>query len=492
MRPELAAEPGFADRFRAEARTLAALRHSGVVTIHDYHSDDAGAFLVMEYIDGASLATLLPREGRFDPAITMALIAEAAQALQAAHDRGVVHRDIKPANLLVRSDGSLVLTDFGIARSTDATSLTAPGAVMGTPAYIAPEQLSGHPATAMSDLYSLGVVGYECLTGRRPFDGGHSFDVAMKRVREKPPLVTGDVPAAVAAVIDRALASEPGERWRSAADMAAEARRAIDPTEGSPTTLRRYLPGRAALPQPLPQPPPQRCSPPPPAAPPAPAHPTRVDSQLPRSGPDPAWPAPSSHAPPPAQRHPPAVPWPGSPRPAVVTVASALFLVVAVTMLLFTVATLSVLEGILGVVEESSDESWAGAVGLVAVVGLGTLGLVGLGYLAVAAKTFRGRPGARGWAFTLAVPLLCCCLPGWCSAGVGDGVDDGQAQAFADRVAAVVPDWYEPLTGLWVTAGTLALLVALVLVVLPPASRFFRPPPVVVYYPYHYPYHPPQ
>lgn len=481
MYPELVAEPGFADRFRAEARTLAAIRHSGVVTIHDYHSDDVGAFLVMEYIDGASLASLLRRESRFDPATTMALIAEAAQALQAAHDRGVVHRDIKPANLLVRSDGSLVLTDFGIARFSDATSLTVPGAVLGTPAYMAPEQLAGHPATAVSDLYSLGVVGYECLMGRRPFDGGNPFDVASKRVHEKPPPLTGDVPAAVTAVIDRALASEPGQRWRSAAEMAAEARRAIDLTEDSPTTLRRYLPGRAALPQP----PPERCPPPPP---PAPVHPTRVDSQLPGSGPDPAWPAPSSHAPPPpSPPHPPAVPWPGPPRPMVVTVASALFLVTAVTMLLYTVATLSVLDGVLGVVEESSNESWAGAVGLTALAGLATLGLVGLGYLAVAAKTFRGRPGARGWAFTLAVPLLCCCLPGWYSADLSDGIDDGRAQIFADRVAAVVPNWYEPLTGVWVTAGILALLVALVLVVLPPASRFLRPPPMVIYYPYHPP-----
>lgn len=483
MRPELVAEPGFADRFRAEARTLATIRHRGVVTIHDYHSDDAGAFLVMEYIDGESLAGLLRREGRLDPATTMALLAEAADALRAAHDRGVVHRDIKPANLLVDADGSLVLTDFGIARSVDATSLTLPGAVLGTPAYIAPEQVLGQPATARSDLYSLGVVGYECLMGRRPFDGGTSFDVAMRRVGAQPPPVADDIPVAVAAVIGRALAAEPGERWPSAADMAAAARGAIDAAGDSPTTLRRYLPGRAALPQPPTAP----VSPPPAplAVPPAPVSPTRVESQpFPPAAGEPAWPAHFSHAPPAAAPHPPAVPWTGPPRPAVVTVASVLFLVAAMTMLLSTVITLSVLDGVLDVVEEFSDESWAGAVGLGALVGLGTLGVIGLGYLAVAVKAFRGRPGTRGWAFALAVPLLCCCLPGWCSAGFGEQVENGQADAFTDAVAAVLPSWYQPVTGLWAATGTLALLLALVLVVLPPAGRYFRPPPVVVYYPY--------
>ncbi len=476
MRAELVAEPGFADRFQAEARTLATIRHPGVVTIHDYHSDDTGAFLVMEHIDGMSLAALLRQEGRLDPATTMALIAEAAQALQAAHDRGVVHRDIKPANLLVSSDGSLVLTDFGVARSVDATSLTLTGAVIGTPAYIAPEQVLGRSATEASDLYSLGVVGYECLMGRRPFEGESPFDVAMKRVHEQPPPVTGDVPAAVTAVISRALASEPDDRWRSAAEMADAARRATDPSGDSPTSLRRYLPGRAALPQP----PMERVTPPPSSAvPPAPLPPTGIDSQR--------WtpPAAPGHAPA-APGHAPAapVPWTGPRRPAVVTVAGALFLVAAVTMLLFTVATLSVLDGILGAVEELSDESWVGAIGVVALLGLATLGLVGLGYLAVAAKAFRGRPGTRGWAFALAVPLLCCCLPAWLSAGLGDNVDDQQAQVVADRLDAAVPGWYEPLSNLWVTTGTLALLVALFLIVLPPAGRFFRPSPTVVYYPY--------
>jgi eukaryotic-like serine/threonine-protein kinase len=479
MRPELVAEPGFADRFRAEARTLATIRHRGVVTIYDYHSDDTGAFLVMEYIDGVSLAALLRREGRLDPATTMAMIAEAAQALQAAHDRGVVHRDIKPANLLVGSDGSLVLTDFGVARSVDAATLTLPGAVIGTPAYIAPEQVLGDPATAASDLYSLGVVGYECLTGRRPFDGGSPLDIAMKRVHEKPPPVAGDLPAAAAAVICRALAREPGERWHSALAMAEAARRAIEPVGDSPTPLRRYLPGRAAPPEP-----PTQWASPPPAAPAAPVHPTRVESRPWQPPAAPAHPPAAPAHPPAAPAHPPAAPWTGPPRPAVVTVASALFLVVAVTLLLFTVASLSVLDGVLGVVEDVSDESWAGAVGLVALLVLGTLGLVGLAHLAVAVKTFRGRPGARGWAFALAVPLLCCCLPGWWSAAVGEQVDDRRAQAAASRLDAAVPGWYEPLTGLWVTTGTLALLVALFLIVLPPAGRFFRPSPIVVYYPY--------
>jgi eukaryotic-like serine/threonine-protein kinase len=495
LRPELLAQPGFAGRFRAEARTLATIRHRGVVTIHDYHDGDADAFLVMEYIDGESLATLLRRERRFDPATAMVLIAEAAEALQAAHDHGVVHRDIKPANLLVHADGSVVLTDFGVARTVDATSLTLPGTVVGTPAYIAPEQVLGHPATAQSDLYSLGVVGYECLMGRRPFDGNNSYDVAIKRVHEEPPPMAGDVPAAVAAVIDCALASEPSKRWRSAADMAARARQAVDLTGDGPTTLRRFMPGRVAQPRP----PSVTSSPPaapgPPAAPAAPMKPTRVDSQPFGSAVrEPARPAPASQAPPPAPQAPPppappppqVVPWARPPRPAIVSVAGALFLVTAVSMLLFTLGTLAVLEPVLGVVDEVAGQSQAGAVGLVALVGLVILGLAGLGYLAVAVKTIRGRPGTRGWAFALAAPLLCCCLPGWCSVGFGD-VEDGQAQLLADRLAAELPSWYEPLTGLWVAGGALALLLALMLIVLPPAGRYFRPPPVVVYYPYQAP-----
>jgi serine/threonine protein kinase len=490
LRPELLAQPGFADRFLTEARTLATIRHPGVVTIHDFQRGDAGTFLVMEYIEGESLAAILRREGRLDPATTMVLVAQVAEALQAAHDRGVVHRDIKPANLLVGNDGVPVLTDFGIARAVDATSLTMPGTVVGTPAYLAPELALGHPATASSDIYSLGVVGYECLAGRRPFEGEISSDAAMRRRREPPPPLPDEVPRAVAAVIDGALAGEPEKRWRSAAEMAARARYAAELVGAdNQTTLPRFVPGRAAPPtRPVPpSPPPPVPSPaeaPPPqraagaaaavGAPAAPLPPTRVDSRLARPvGPRPAAPVSPSQAPP-APPSPPAVHWTGPPRPAPVTVAAVLFLVTAVTMLLVAVATLSVLDRAVAVVRATAGPGWAEVVRLVALIESTGVGVAGLGYLAVAASTARGRPAARGWAFALAVPLLCCCLPGWCSLGAGDGGQNGQAQVVAEEV----------VTAVWVVGGALSLLVALVLVTLPPAGRYFRPPPVVVYYPY--------
>lgn len=228
VRAELLDEPGFRERFRAEARTMARIRHPGVVAVHDYYSDESGAFLVMEFIEGESLSQTLRRLGRLDPGRTMRLIADAADALQAAHDQGVVHRDIKPANLMLSAGSKLVLTDFGIARSAASTSLTATGALIGTASYLAPEQVLGRPATPRSDVYALGVVAYECLAGRRPFDGENPFDVALQRLREPPPPLPGDVPPQVRAVVERALAAEPEQRWESATAVAIAARQAAE------------------------------------------------------------------------------------------------------------------------------------------------------------------------------------------------------------------------------------------------------------------------
>src|SRR5215831_23018 len=169
--PSLLAEPGFAQRFRDEARTMATISHPGVVNVYDYGTDSDVTYLVMEYVEGDPLSKTLTKVGRLTPARTMSLVAQAADALQAAHDKGIVHRDVKPANLLVRPNGTLVLTDFGIARSAQASQLTAVGSVLGTASYISPEQASGHLATAASDIYALGVVAYQCLAGRRPFEG---------------------------------------------------------------------------------------------------------------------------------------------------------------------------------------------------------------------------------------------------------------------------------------------------------------------------------
>src|SRR5690349_10622897 len=224
--PSLLQEPGFAERFRGEARTMATINHPGVVDVYDYGSDPAaGAYLVMEYVEGDALSRTLSKVGRLTPARTMNLMAQAADALQAAHDKGIVHRDVKPGNLLVRPNGTLVLTDFGIARSAIVGQLTAAGSVLGTASYISPEQASGAVATPLSDVYALGVVAYQCLSGRRPFEGDNPLDIAMQHVRSQPAPLPDDIPPAVRQVVARALATDPAVRNPSAAAMGQVARR---------------------------------------------------------------------------------------------------------------------------------------------------------------------------------------------------------------------------------------------------------------------------
>ncbi|MFY1685920.1 protein kinase domain-containing protein [Micromonospora sp. WMMD730] len=224
--PALLDEPGFAERFRGEARTMATINHPGVVDVYDFGSDQEIAFLVMEYVEGDALSATLSRVGRLTPARTMALLAQAADALHAAHEKGIVHRDVKPGNLLVRPNGTLVLTDFGIARSELVGQLTAAGSVLGTASYISPEQATGAVATPASDVYALGVVAYQCLAGRRPFEGDNPLEIAMKHVRDTPRPLPGDIPPQVKAIVDRAMAKEPGHRWPSAAALASVARQA--------------------------------------------------------------------------------------------------------------------------------------------------------------------------------------------------------------------------------------------------------------------------
>ncbi|MFK3982654.1 serine/threonine-protein kinase [Micromonospora sp. NPDC050397] len=227
--PALLDEPGFAERFRGEARTMATINHPGVVDVYDYGSDQQIAFLVMEYIEGDALSTTLGRVGRLTPARTMALVAQAADALHAAHEKGIVHRDVKPGNLLVRPNGTLVLTDFGIARSAMVGQLTAAGSVLGTASYISPEQATGGTASPASDVYALGVVAYQCLSGRRPFEGENPLDIAMQHVRDTPRPLPADIPPAVRAIVERSLAKDPAARWPTAAALAAVARQAATP-----------------------------------------------------------------------------------------------------------------------------------------------------------------------------------------------------------------------------------------------------------------------
>ncbi|MFB6391497.1 protein kinase domain-containing protein [Polymorphospora lycopeni] len=254
--PSLVEEPGFAERFRGEARTMATINHPGVVDVYDYGSDQQIAFLVMEYVEGDALSRTLGRVGRLTPARTMALVAQAADALQAAHDKGIVHRDVKPGNLLVRPNGTLVLTDFGIARSAMVAQLTAAGSVLGTASYISPEQAAGSTATPASDVYALGVVAYQCLSGHRPFEGDNPLAIAMMHVRDTPRPLPGDIPPPVRSIVERAMAKDPGGRWPSAAALAVAARQVAAELSGPgrpsgpPTAPNRPVgpPGSPAVP----------------------------------------------------------------------------------------------------------------------------------------------------------------------------------------------------------------------------------------------------
>lgn len=225
-------DPGFGERFRGEARAMAAINHPGVVEVYDYGVDQvpgvgAQAYLVMKFVDGEPLDRLLARLGRIPPEAAMDLIAQAASALQAVHDQGIVHRDVKPGNLLVRADGTLVLTDFGIARADNASRLTDAGMVLGTAAYCAPEQAEGAPVTPAVDIYALGVVAYECLAGHRPFDGDTPVAIALKHIREAPPPLPADVPPGVRRLVEIALSKDPARRFRNAEAMSLAAKQAV-------------------------------------------------------------------------------------------------------------------------------------------------------------------------------------------------------------------------------------------------------------------------
>lgn len=212
LRPECAWDEDVVARFRAEARYAALLSHPNIARIYDYCEmclPDPGC-LVMELIDGLSLARVLD-DGPLTPAHTMGIIAQAAAGLRAAHASDVVHRDIKPGNLLVSPDGLVKITDFGIAHSASSAPVTRTGIVMGTPAYLAPERAAGASATPASDLYSLGVVAYQCLTGRIPFDGEPIAVVVAHLQHELPPLPP-TVPAEVAALVADLTAKDPRDR----------------------------------------------------------------------------------------------------------------------------------------------------------------------------------------------------------------------------------------------------------------------------------------
>lgn len=223
LKQEYLGDPGFLARFRTEARLAAMVNHEGIANIFDYGEDGGSAYLVMELVPGESLAKIIERDTAVPTEKVLDIISQTARALQAAHERGLIHRDIKPGNLLITPDHQVKITDFGIARVADQVSLTATGQVMGTVQYLAPEQATGKPATAATDIYALGIVAYEALTGKRPFTGTSQMEIAMAHINEAPPAMPETIEEGVRNMVMRALAKNPEQRQANALTMAVEA-----------------------------------------------------------------------------------------------------------------------------------------------------------------------------------------------------------------------------------------------------------------------------
>jgi serine/threonine-protein kinase len=266
MHREIASDSDQLERFRREARAVAQLSHPHIVTVIDAGEEPADAgldghpagqapFIVFEYVEGETLKDVIRRAAPLEVPQALAYAIEIARALGAAHERLIVHRDVKPQNVLIGAEGGAKITDFGIARSLTEEGLTVAGRVLGTTDYVSPEQALGHPVTGQSDLYSLGIVLYEMLTGQVPFRGDTPVAVAMRHVREDVPdvqLSRPEVSAATAAVIERATVKQLSHRYPDAASMVAdleevlaiEASRSGQAT-GEVTSVLRTLPGPA-------------------------------------------------------------------------------------------------------------------------------------------------------------------------------------------------------------------------------------------------------
>ncbi len=268
MHREIATDSDQLERFRREARAVAQLNHPHIVTVidageepsehevaHGGEPEVGTPYIVLEYVDGETLKQLIRREGPLQITHAVAYAIEIARALGAAHERLIVHRDVKPQNVLISSVGSAKITDFGIARTLTEEGLTMDGRVLGTTDYVSPEQALGQPVTGQSDLYSLGVVLYEMLTGAVPFSGETPVAVAMRHVREQVPDVQSlrpEVSAATAAVVERATATDLDERYPNAAAMVADLEEALaietsrsGQATGEVTSVLRTLPRRS-------------------------------------------------------------------------------------------------------------------------------------------------------------------------------------------------------------------------------------------------------
>jgi eukaryotic-like serine/threonine-protein kinase len=224
LRAEHADDPDFRARLHAEARSAGALNCDSCVDVYDYgeQTDEAGRFLsyvVMELVEGDTVAQLIARDGALGTDRTARILTDTAAGLAAAERRGLVHRDIKPANLLVTSEGRVKIADFGIARAANGVAITRAGTMVGTATYVSPEQVQGEPATSASDVYSLGIVAYECLSGVPPFQADGEIATAIARVNAPPPVLPSSVPLSLSGLVDAMLDPDPARR-PSAAEVA--------------------------------------------------------------------------------------------------------------------------------------------------------------------------------------------------------------------------------------------------------------------------------
>ena len=241
LHPHLSRDEGFVRRFEREAKILGALHHQNIVDVLDYFEHQDSYYIVLEYIDGGSLKELLEQQRRMPFHIAVLVALQVASGLQYAHQRGIVHRDVKPGNVLLSRSGQVKLTDFGLASATEALAITDPGTFVGTPAYLAPEQIRGQPATALSDLYALGVVLYEMLAGENPFSGkthSESIDRTLRVVPKGLPRTDPEVPPGLSRIVLKLLSKEPRDRYPSCRELIEELElyRLI-----KPEALTRYL-----------------------------------------------------------------------------------------------------------------------------------------------------------------------------------------------------------------------------------------------------------
>jgi serine/threonine-protein kinase len=222
MREQFGSDPAFIERFRREAQAAANLSHENIAGIYDTGADGGRHYIVMEFVEGENLEQRLRREGPLDPLAAIDIALQVVAALEVAHRRGIVHRDVKPHNVLINSEGKVKVTDFGIAKAISASSQTDTGLIIGSVHYFSPEQARGDPTGPQSDLYSLGVVLFEALTARRPFEGSNPVAVAHKQIYEQPPLPSEyrpDLPEEMESIVLRCLEKSLARRYATAAEL---------------------------------------------------------------------------------------------------------------------------------------------------------------------------------------------------------------------------------------------------------------------------------